>query len=243
MNLSKDYLQNADTGIAPTEAELVVQHAELVKRIAYHLLGRLPASVEVDDLIQAGMIGLISAARNFSPDKGASFETYAGIRVRGAMLDEVRKSDWTPRSVHRKIREVSEAIAQIEHETGTSARDVDVADKLGLDMAEYQKVVRDATAVRLLSLDAPSGEDETGIEIVRDLVQEPLSQAEQADQRRGLIKGIDALPDRERTVLSLYYDDELNMREIGEVLGVTESRVCQIHGQALLRLRSKLVEF
>ncbi len=222
------------------QRELVIKHAALVKRIAYHLIGRMPSSVDVDDLIQSGMIGLLLAGRNYSVNKGANFATYAGIRIRGAMIDEVRKSDWTPRSVYRKIREVTEAISEIENRSGVKAKDQDVADALGISIVEYQKILRDAAACRLFSLDGSTGDDGAPHQIPHATEQEPSELLEEETRRQRLIELIEELPERERLVMSLYYDEELNLREIGEVLDVSESRVCQIHGQALLRLRAKM---
>ncbi len=221
------------------EAELVKRHADLVKRIAHHLAARLPSSVEVDDLIQAGIIGLLEAARHYSPDRGASFETYAGIRIRGAMLDELRQTDWAPRSVHRRLREVSDAIRQIEQHTGREARDGEIADRMGIALSEYHEIVQDAARCQVMSLDA-GGEDEDETLDAVDTAGGPLDQLQQQEFQRALATAIAELPERERLVLSMYYDDELTLREIGEVLKVSESRVCQIHGQALLRLRARL---
>lgn len=220
--------------------ELVIKHAGLVKRIAYHLIGRMPPSVDVDDLIQAGTIGLMMAGRNYSPDKGANFETYAGIRIRGSMIDEVRKSDWTPRSVHRKIREVVDVISDIEHRTGSKAKDQDVADALDISIDEYQKILRDAAACKLMSLDTPTGEESPMHDVPAAPELDPSEAFEEENRRSRLIQHIEELPERERLVMSLYYDDELNLREIGEILDVTESRVSQIHSQALMRLRAQL---
>jgi RNA polymerase sigma factor for flagellar operon FliA len=217
-----------------TEA-LVMRHAELVKRIAYHLAGRLPASVEVDDLIQAGMLGLLEAAANYSAGRGASFETYAGIRIRGAMLDGLRKLDWAPRSVHRKARAVANAIRELESEIGREARDTDVAGKMGVSLEEYHKIVEDAAGCQISSLTTEEGEinaTDPDADPFRDVIDERF--------RGALSDAISALPERERTVMSLYYDDELNLKEIGAVLKVSESRICQIHGQALTRLQARL---
>ena len=226
---------------ATDQRELVLAHAGLVKRIAFHLIARMPSSVDVDDLIQAGTIGLIMAGRNFSPNKGANFETYAGIRIRGAMIDEVRHMDWTPRSVHRKTREVLNAASTIENQTGRKATDQELADELEITLDDLQKIVRDAAACKLLSLDGP--EDEEGPnEIPVTSEPNPEEAFEKHNQIDQLAEYIEKLPERERFVLSMYYDDELNLREIGEVLGVTESRVSQIHSQALMLLRSYLHE-
>ena len=217
-----------------TEA-LVMRHAELVKRIAYHLAGRLPASVEVDDLIQAGMLGLLEAAANYSEGRGASFETYAGIRIRGAMLDGLRKLDWAPRSVHRKARAVAKAIREIESEIGREARDVEVAERMGMKLSDYHRIVEDSAGCQISSLTTEEGEitlTDSSADPFRDVVDE--------DFRAALTEAIAGLPERERLVMSLYYDDELNLKEIGAALRVSESRICQIHGQALVRLQARL---
>ncbi len=220
---------------------VVEQYTPLVRRIAHHLKGRLPASVQLDDLIQSGMIGLLEAARHYDASQGASFETYAGIRIRGAMLDEVRRYDWTPRSVHRKAREVSEAMYRIERRTGRDARDTEVASELGVSLDEYHRILQDAVGCRLFSIEELSengdgfleehggGESDTpGDQLARERFKAALADA------------IAGLPERERLVISLYYEEEMNLKEIGQVLGVSESRVCQINSQAMLRLRARM---
>jgi len=223
--------------------DLVALHEPLVKRIAFHLLSRLPPSVQADDLIQAGMIGLIEASRNFDPDQGASFETYAGIRIRGAMLDEIRRTDWTPRSVHRKAREVAEAVRRIENEKGRDARDVEVAKTMGISLDEYHKILQDATGCRIFSFEDPGSLGEEGFAATDRHANQPFDNLQNDDFKQGLAQAIKGLPERERLVMALYYDEELNLREIGEILGVSESRVCQIHGQALIRLRARMEEW
>ena len=223
--------------------ELVILHEPLVKRIAYHLMSRLPASVQADDLIQAGMIGLIEASRKFDPDQGASFETYAGIRIRGAMLDEIRRTDWTPRSVHRKAREVAEAVRRIENQKGRDARDVEVAEAMGLSLEEYHKILQDSTGCRIFSFEDPGMLGEDGVPEPGRHADQPLDTLQKSDFKQGLAQEIKGLPERERLVMALYYDEELDLREIGEILGVSESRVCQIHGQALIRLRARMGEW
>ena len=220
---------------------LVTRYAPLVKRIAYHLSGRLPASIQPGDLIQAGMIGLIEAVRHYDAAQGASFETYAGIRIRGAMLDEVRKSDWAPRSVYRKSREMSRAIAKVENVKGGSAKDHEIAEALGMTLEEYHQTLQDVSGHRVLSFEDVALDEERLADSLIDGTDDP-SQAMQSEQtRHELVRAITDLPERERLVLSLYYHEELNLREIGQVLEVTESRVCQIHSQALLRLRARLL--
>jgi len=225
-----------------SEAELVKRHAELVKRIAYHLAARLPASVDVEDLIQAGIIGLLDAWRHYSAGRGASFETYASIRIRGAMVDELRKSDWAPRSVHRKAREVAKAIHDIEQATGQEAKESDVAKKLNMSLEDYRHITQDAARCQVMSLDNHGGDDEDGIDYA-DTADSPLQQLQRDEFQGAMAEAIAEMPEREKLVLSLYYNDELNLREIGAVLEVSESRVCQIHGQALLRLKSRLGEW
>lgn len=223
---------------------MVMRHAELVKRIAYHLAGRLPASVDVADLIQSGMLGMLEAAAHYTADRGASFETYAGIRIRGAMLDALRKLDWAPRSVHRKARAAQAAIREIESQLGREARDGEVAQHLGVSLDEYHRIAQDAASCRVASLDdSPAGDDESLLSRVEDSRADPFADASEDGFRAALSRAITELPERERMVMSMYYDDELNLKEIGAVLKVTESRVCQLHGQALVRLKARLVDW
>jgi RNA polymerase sigma factor for flagellar operon FliA len=223
--------------------ELVMQHAPLVKRIAYHLMNRLPSNVQVEDLIQAGMIGLLEASRNYDPSQGASFETYAGIRIRGSMLDEIRRSDWTPRSVHRKARMVSEAMRGIENTQGRDARDVEVAAVLDLSLKDYHRILQDTSGCRIFSLEDLQAVGELPQNRTDGAITGPFEGMQRDAFKRALADAISGLPERERLVIALYYDEELNLREIGKVLGVSESRVCQIHSQATLRLRSRLTEW
>lgn len=228
---------------APPPDDWVLQHAELVKRIAYHLVSRMPPSVQVNDLIQAGMVGLLEAANHYDASQGASFETYAGIRVRGAMLDEIRKADWTPRSVYRKVRFAAKAVHDIENRTGRDARDAEVAAELSMSVEEYHQVLQDAAECRLISFDQSDPDRDSPEELPGATVTGPLDSLQKEDFRQSLVHAIEGLPERERVVMALYYDDELNLREIGEVLGISESRVCQIHGQALVRIRARLTDW
>ncbi len=219
---------------------LVERHAPLVKRIAHHLIARLPASVLVDDLIQAGMIGLLEASRNFDGTKGASFETFAGIRIRGSMLDEIRKGDWTPRSVHKNGRAITEAINKVERETGRDARDVDIAKKLEVSIEQYHQMLGEVNAGKIIGMeDLGVSEDVVTTEQTKGS-DTPFEDLLQGSFQKALAHAITTLPEREAIVLSLYYDEELNLREIGEVLDVSESRVSQIHSQAMLKLKSKM---
>lgn len=220
--------------------QLVERHAPLVKRIAHHLIARLPASVLVDDLIQAGMIGLLEAAKNFDGSKGASFETFAGIRIRGSMLDEIRKGDWTPRSVHKNSRAITQAISQVEKATGRDARDIDVAERLQVSVREYHQMLNEVNAGKLVGIeDLGISEDVLTTDATKG-ENSPFENMLQGSFQKALAQAITTLPEREAIVLSLYYDEELNLREIGEVLEVSESRVSQIHSQAMLKLKSKM---
>jgi RNA polymerase sigma factor for flagellar operon FliA len=232
----------ASTQPVPDMDALVRKHADLVKRIAYHLAGRLPPQVEVEDLMQAGMMGLLEAAQNYATGRGASFETYAGIRIRGAMLDALRKLDWAPRSVHRKARAAAQALREVEALRGSEANEADVAAHMGVSLPEYQRIVQDTLGCQLLRLNDADGE-ESALDRLPDAAPDPEANALDESMRQAIIEAIQALPERERLVLSLYYEQELNLKEIGAVLKVTESRVCQLHGQALLRLKSQLTEW
>jgi RNA polymerase sigma factor for flagellar operon FliA len=234
------YVSTDNNRDADDRDRLVTQYASLVKRIAYHIMSRLPPSVQVDDLIQAGMIGLLEAARNYDAGQGASFETYAGIRIRGAMLDEIRKGDWAPRSVHRKARQVAEAVRDIENATGRDARDHEVAKALDMSLDEYHKTLQDASGCRLLSFEEMGMNEDAICSRIGRTDGGPFEGVQRDDFKRNLSEAIAGLPDRERLVLTLYYDEDLNLREIGAVIGVSESRVSQIHSQALLRLQSRL---
>ncbi|WP_371930733.1 RNA polymerase sigma factor FliA [Alishewanella sp. SMS8] len=220
--------------------QLVERQAPLVKRIAYHLLARLPASVQVDDLIQSGMIGLIEAAKNFDGSKGASFETFAGIRIRGAMLDEIRRGDWTPRSVHRNSRLIADTIAELEAELGRDVKDYEVAEKLAISLDEYHHMISDVSSGRIIGIeDLGISEDVLVTADDSDTDQLYQHQANSAFND-ALAKTISSLPEREALVLSLYYNEELNLKEIGAVLDVSESRISQIHSQALVRLKGRM---
>lgn len=222
--------------------QLVERFAPLVKRIACHLMARLPASVQVDDLIQNGMLGLLDAISRFEIGMGAQFEAYTAQRVRGAMLDGLRENDWLPRSLRRDCRRIEAAIAQLEQENGRAPTEKELADCLGMGLAEYQKMLQDARGHQLVYLEdlvAENGEDF----LERHLVDEdadPSKLLEDEDLRQSLIRAIEGLPEREKLMMALYYEQDLNLREIGEVMGVTESRVCQLHSQAVMRLRARL---
>lgn len=223
----------------------VEDYAYLVKRIAYHMVARMPASVQVDDLIQAGMVGLLEAAQKFQDDKGAGFETYAGIRIRGAIVDEMRRGDWAPRSVHRNSRRINEAIAKIEAQTGSDATDIQVADELEVSLDEYHSMAQDCASTKLFSYEDTF--DEEGDELLTSedsrQHQNPADAAQKQAMKAALTQVISGLKEREQMVLSLYYEQELNLKEIGEVLGVSESRVSQILSQTAMRIRSRMTDW
>lgn len=235
MNRALTYSRTGDDRQAVLE-----RYSSLVKRIAHHLIGRLPPSVQVEDLIQAGMVGLLEAQQNYDPSKGASFETYAGIRIRGAMLDDMRRGDWVPRSVHKNSRSITEAIASLEKTLGRDPTDAEISKQLGMTLDQYHHALNDVNCGRLVGMDDLGvSEDAFTTESHRD-ENLPFQDVAEDSFKASLAEAIKSLPEREALVLSLYYDEELNLKEIGAVIGVSESRVCQIQSQAMQRLRAKL---
>lgn len=222
--------------------QLVQRFAPLVKRIAYHLMARLPSSVQVDDLVQNGMMGLLDAINRFEAGLGAQFETYAAQRVRGAMLDGLRENDWLPRSLRRDYRRIELAISQLEQDYGRAPSENELANALGMPLADYQKLLQDTRGHQLISFEdlVEDGDEEFLERHLSDNRNEPSKILEDESLRRALVQGIELLPEREKMMMALYYEQDLNLREIGEVMGVTESRVCQLHSQAVARLRARL---
>lgn len=225
------------------DASVITEYGPLVKRIAHHLMSRLPSSVHAEDLIQAGMIGLLEAARNFDANKGASFTTYAGIRIRGSMLDEMRKGDWAPRSVHRNSRKVAQAVREIENKTGRDAKDAEVAEHLGLSLDEYHQMLQDTKGTKVFAFEELGVDEDILSASTTIALLGPLEKLQRDDFCKALSKEIARLPERERMVLALYYDEELNLREVGEVLNVSESRISQIHSQAMIRLQNRMQDW
>lgn len=218
------------------------QHIPLVRHEALKLQVRLPASVELDDLIQAGGIGLLDAIERFDATQETAFATYAVQRVRGAMLDELRARDWVPRSVRRQAREATKVMRQLEQALGRPATEQEIADQLNIGLLEYQRLLQDTNNSQLCSYDEwheVHGEScEPIIEV--DDERNPLQTLIATDIRKNIIKAIECLPEREKMVLTLYYQEDLNLKEIGAVLSVGESRVSQLHSQAIKRLRARL---
>lgn len=222
----------------------VADYAQLVKRLAYQLAARLPSSVQVDDLVQAGMMGLLDALNFYDESHGAQFETYATQRIRGAMLDELREADWAPRSVRKNARGIEYAIHQLEQELGRAPGEQQIADKLGVPLAEYQEMLADARGHQLVHYE--DFENDDGESIAFNLVDSrptPFQMLQDESMRAMLVRAITELPEREKMVMAMYYQEDLNLKEIGAVLGVSESRVCQVHSQAIMRLRSKMKEW
>lgn len=227
----------------PDKEQLVQRFVPLVKRIAYHLMARLPASVQFDDLVQNGMLGLLDAIARYQEGFGAQFETYATQRVRGAMLDGLRENDWLPRQLRRELRRIEAVLAQLEHTYGRAPSETELADALGMSLAEYQKTLQEARGHQLLYFEdfVEEGDADFLERHFTDDQADPARLLEDRNLRECLALAIENLPEREKLVMALYYEQELNLREIGEVMGVTESRVCQLHSQAVIRLRSQVV--
>ncbi|MDC9580660.1 RNA polymerase sigma factor FliA [Xenorhabdus sp. PR6a] len=218
------------------------RYVPLVRHEALRLQVRLPASVELDDLLQAGGIGLLNAVERFDSMQGTAFTTYAVQRIRGAMLDELRSRDWAPRSVRRNAREVMQTIRKLEQELGRPASEQEVAKELKINLIEYRQILLDTNNSQLFSYDEWH---EIHGEICEPVIEEeheanPLQQLLEGDLRQRVIDVIKSLPEREKMVLTLYYQEELNLKEIGAVLDVGESRVSQLHSQAIKRLRARL---
>ncbi len=224
---------------------LARQYAPLVKRIAHHMIARLPASVQLDDLVQAGMMGLLDASSRFDETQGIQFETFAAQRIRGAMLDELRDSDWLPRSARKAQRDIDTATQKVQQRERRAATESEVARELNIALPAYQQMLTDARGSQLVHIDELSGDDEESFfeRNLPDVREEPSSRLADKRFRAALVAQIGSLPEREKLMMGLYYEEELNFREIADVLGVTESRVCQMHSQAVSRLRVGLKDW
>jgi RNA polymerase sigma factor for flagellar operon FliA len=227
---------------------MVEEHLPLVKYIASRIAGRLPSHIEVDDLINAGVIGLIDAVEKFEPARRIKFKTYAEFRIKGAILDELRALDWVPRSTRQKASRIERAFAEMEQQLGRVASDHEIVEYLGVSFEEYHQMLVEARGLRLVSLDEMHVDnDETSERNLLEFLANPdyvdPAEAMNLDQMYRIVAdSIEALPEKERLVISLYYYDELTMKEIGEILDITESRVSQIHTKAILRLRGRLMK-
>ena len=219
-------------------------HIDLVKKIAYQLKSKLPRNIEEDDLIQAGMIGLLDALNRYEDTQQAQFETYASLRIRGAMLDELRALDWLPRSVRENMRKIENAILDLQKKLTRNPTEAEIANALNLSIQDYHKFLADNSGHQLLYLeDFVTNEDDSYLDRYQtEKNDNPLESLLERGFGDALTKAIDELPERERLMMALYYEQELNLKEIGAVLDVSESRVSQIHGQAISRLRTILKE-
>lgn len=231
------------SALTHAQESLLLEHLPLVRYVARGILERLPAHVELDELVGAGTLGLLDAARKFNAGKNVQFRSYAQFRIRGAILDSLRSLDWSPRELRRKGRAVQEARRALEARLGRQGTDTELADELGLPLAELQQLTGNLRGLEVATLNVERGED-TGEEelafIPAKESENPLFQYLEGEARRRVIAAIDALPERERLVMMLYYFEEMTMREIGQVLGVVESRISQIHHGTLTRLRGTL---
>lgn len=229
------------SGLSDKE-QCLKEYAPLVKRIAHHMMARLPGSVEVDDIIQAGMIGLLEAAGRYDELRGAQFETYAAQRIRGAMLDELRNADWMPRSLRRDMRRIETAMSKLQQRLGRAPSESEVAQEMDMPLTGYQQMLFESRGAQLVYYEDFQGEDDDDFfdRFDFDSDANPLDLLQDDRFRNALINAIENLPERERMLMGMHYEQEMNLREIGEVMGVSESRVCQLHSQAVARLRGHL---
>lgn len=226
------------------KSKLLTDNMPLVKRLAHHMKAKLPPSVEVDDLVQAGMIGLLDAISRYEETHGAQFETYAVLRIRGAMLDELRNSDWLPRSLRQNMRKIEAAMSSLQQKLGHPPSESEVAKLLKLSLADYQDMLGDGGGHQLVYYEDFHDSEGNDSFLDRYAVDDadPLRSLLDGDFRQAVIAAIDALPPREKILMGLYYEEEMNLKEIGAVMGVSESRVSQLHTQAVARLRATLRE-
>ena len=230
-------------GTLERQQDYAKQYAPLVRRIAHQMIAKLPANVELDDMVQAGMIGLMDAVNRFEESHGTQFEVYAASRIRGSMLDELRAGDWLPRSARKNQRDIENAIHRLEQRLQRAPQESEIAVELGLSVADYQELLGDARGAQLVYFDDLGSGSDGDDYLERHVAQaggEPLEILRDKRFRTALVAAIEELPDREKLLMSMYYEQDLNLREIGAVMGVTESRVCQLHSQAVSRLRAKL---
>jgi RNA polymerase sigma factor FliA len=225
---------------------LLKQYSPLVRRLAHQMIAKLPANVELDDLIQVGMIGLTDALSRFDAAQGVQFETFATQRIRGAMLDELRGNDWMSRGDRRHQRSIETAVHKLEQRLGRAPSESEISREMGLSLTEYQELLGKVRGTQLIYLEDMNGDEGDDDYLDRHVADEdscPLNRLEDQRMRQALVDAIKNLPEREQYVMSMYYEHDMNLKEIAAVLGVTESRVCQLHGQAISRLRSKLREW
>ena len=225
---------------------MIKQYSPLVRRLAHQMIAKLPANVEIDDLMQVGMIGLTDALSRFDAAQGVQFETFATQRIRGAMLDELRGGDWMSRGTRRQQRAIETALHKLEQTLGRAPKESEIAKEMDLSLAQYQELLGKVRGTQLVYLEDMSGDDGDEDYLDRHVakeVQSPLAQLQDQRMRQALVEAIKILPEREQYVMSMYYEHDMNLKEIAVVLKVTESRVCQLHSQSIARLRTKLREW
>jgi RNA polymerase sigma factor FliA len=223
---------------------LIRQYSPLVRRLAHHMMAKLPPSVQVDDLIQVGLIGLSEALTRFEASQGVQFETFATQRIRGAMIDELRENDWMSRGSRKSQKEIEAALRKLEHKLGRSPNETEISNELGMSLADYQSLLSKVRGTQLVYLEDMNGGSEGEDSFLdRHLVDgdsNPLELLRNQRLRQSLVDAIKTLPEREQYIMSMYYENDMNLKEIAAVLGITESRVCQLHSQSIARLRSKM---
>ncbi len=223
---------------------LIKQYQPLVRRLAHHMMVKLPASVEVDDLIQVGLIGLSDALTRYESSQGVQFETFATQRIRGAMLDELRSSDWMSRGSRKSQKDIEQAMRRLEHQLGRTPLESEIAEELDLSLMDYQSLLGKVRGTQLVYLeDMSRGNDDEDSFLDRHVGDEeadPLNMLRDQRLREALVTAIKNLPEREQFIMSMYYEQDMNLKEISAVLNITESRVCQLHSQSIARLRVKM---
>jgi RNA polymerase sigma factor FliA len=232
---------------ADLREQVVLEHAPLIRYIVNRIAVRLPSHIDLDDLHNTGVIGLMDAIEKYDPDKNCKFKTYAEFRIKGAILDQLRSLDWVPRSVRQKGRKLEKAYGEVEQRLGRSANEDEVADSLGLELDKFHTLINQVRGISLVNLEEIRGTNSDGdragtfADIIEDVHSEnPFASLKLMETKHVISDTIGSLPEKERLVISLYYYEDLNMKEIGNILGITESRVCQIHTKSVMRLRSKL---
>ncbi|CAN7611867.1 RNA polymerase sigma factor FliA [Acidovorax sp. Leaf78] len=222
---------------------MIRQHVPLVRRIAHHMIAKLPPNVELDDLIQVGMMGLAEALSRYEVAQGVQFETFATQRIRGAMLDELREGDWMSRSSRKSQKDIEHAVHRLEQKLGRSPLESEIADEMGMELSDYQSLLGKVRGTQLVYLeDMTHNEDDDGFldRHVADGDADPMEMLRDQRLKVSLVNAIKSLPEREQHIMGMYYEHDMNLKEIAAVLGVTESRVCQLHSQSIARLRAKM---
>lgn len=222
------------------QKDLIQENIDLVKREALYMKTRLPDSVELDDLVQSGMLGLLDAVKKYNPVQGVAFESYARIRIKGSMIDELRKADWVPRRVREKTKDLDQAIHELRNKLGRHPEEREIAKQMNISISDLHTILSNTNSAFMVSL------DDIGLTEVEknsaEYSENPFEYLLEMDKEGELADAIRGLPERDQQVLALYYTEDVNMREIGEILGITESRVCQIHSRAIARLRANFIK-